>query len=94
MHQGRAAIDANSMDSEVKSGEIAFRLGPGKVHMCNFSGIYYLDIKTFMEDVIAGVEKWTIDVKGVVHIEENRKKMVKFRNYDPGKGVGNGTYIA
>ncbi len=94
MHQGRADIDANTMDSEVKSGKIAFRVGPGKVHMCNFSGIYYLDIETFMEDVIAGVEKWTIDVKGVVHVEENRKKMVKLLNYDPGKGIGNGTYIA
>ncbi|MFC2010770.1 hypothetical protein ACFLUR_00560 [Chloroflexota bacterium] len=94
MHQGRASIDARSMDSTVKSGAIAFRVGPGKVHMCNFSGIYYLDIETFMEDVIAGVKIWTIDVKDVVHVKENREKMVKILNYDPGKGIGNGIYIA
>jgi hypothetical protein len=47
-----------------------------------------------MEDVISGVEKWTHDVRNLPHVEENRKKMVKVLNYDPGHGIGNGTYIS
>ena len=94
LHQFRAEIDTDSMDPTVKSGKIAFRTGTSKVHMCNFSGVYYLDIETFMEDVISGVERWTDDVKNVPHVVENRKKVVKVLNYDPGHGIGNGTYIS
>ncbi len=94
LHQFRAEIDADSIDHTVKSGKIAFRTGTSKVHMCNFSGVYYLDIETFMEDVISGVERWTDDVRNVPHVEENRKKIVKVLNYDPGHGIGNGTYIS
>lgn len=94
LHQFRAEIDADSMDRTVKSGKIAFRTGTTKVHMCNFGGVYYLDIETFMEDVISGAERWTDDVKNVPHVEANRKKMVKVLNYDPGHGIGNGTYIS
>lgn len=94
LHQFRAEIDADSMDDTVKSGKIAFRTGATKVHMCNFNGVYYLDIETFMEDVINGVEKWTHDVRNLAHVEENRKKMVKVLNYDPGQGIGNGIYIS
>jgi len=94
LHQFRAEIDADSMDCIVKSGKIAFRTATSKVHMCNFSGVYYLDIETFMEDVISGAERWTDDVKNVPHVEENRKKILKVLNYDPGHGVGNGTYIS
>jgi|GEM_PF-6414741 len=94
LHQFRAEIDVDSMDDTVKSGKIAFRMGPGKVHMCNFGGVYYLDIETFMEDVISGVERWTDDVRNLTHVEENLKKIVKVLNYDPGHGVGNGTYIS
>jgi hypothetical protein len=94
LHQFRAEIDANSMDPTVKSGKIAFRTGPSKVHMFNSGGVYYLDIETFMEDVISALERWTDDVKNVPHVEENRKKIVKVLNYDPGHGIGNGTYIS
>jgi len=94
LHQFRAEIDADSMDDTVKSGKIAFRVGPGKVHEFNSRGVYYLDIETFMQDVISGVEKWTGDVRNLAHIEENRKKMVKVLNYDPGQGIGNGIYIS
>jgi hypothetical protein len=94
LHQFRAEIDADSIDRTVKSGKIAFRTGPSKVHKCNFGGVYYLDIETFMEDVISGVERWTDDVRNVPHVEENRKKIVKVLNYDPGHGIGNGTYIS
>ena len=94
LHQFRAEIDADSMDPTVKSGKIAFRTSTSKVHMCNFSGVYYLDIETFMENVISGVERWTDDVKNVPHVEENRKKIIKVLNYDPGHGIGNGTYIS
>ena len=94
LHQFRAEIDADSMDDTVKSGKIAFRIRSGAVHRCNFHGIYYLDIETFMEDVISAVEKWTDDVRNLAHVEENRKKMVKIHNYAPGHGIGNGTYIS
>ena len=94
LHQFRAQIDADSMDDTVKSGKIAFGLHSSKIHMCNFGGVYYLDIKTFMEDVISGVEEWTDDVRNLPHVEENRKKMVKVLNYDPGHGTGNGTYMS
>ncbi|MFC1956636.1 hypothetical protein ACFLWZ_09040 [Chloroflexota bacterium] len=94
MHQGRPCIDAKSMDSKVKSGRIAFSVGQGQVHKCNFGRIYYLDIETFMEDVIKGVDNWLTDVKGIAHVKENRKKMVKILNYDLGHGIGgNGIYI-
>ena len=52
LHQARAYIDSKTLDTSVKSGKIAFRIGPGKVHMCNFNGMYYLDIENFMNDVI------------------------------------------
>ena len=94
LHQFRAEIDADSMDDTVKSGKIAFRMGATKVHMCNFNGVYYLDIETFMEDVISGVERWTDDARNLPHVEENRKRIVKVLNYDPGHGIGNGTYIS
>ena len=81
LHQLRAEIDASSMDDTI--------------HMCNFGGVYYLDIQTFMEDVISGVERWTDDVRNVPHVEENRKKMVKVHKHDPGHGIGGmGTYIS
>ena len=95
LHQLRAGIDAPSMDDSVKSGKIAFAIGGSRIHMCNFGGVYYLDIQTFMEDVISGVERWTDDVRNVTHVEENRKKMVKVSNYDPGHGIGGkGKYIS
>jgi hypothetical protein len=95
LHQLRAEIDADSMDRTVKSGKIAFAIGGSRIHMCNFGGVYYLDIQTFMEDVISGVERWTDDVRNVPHVEENRHKMVKVRNYDPGHGIGGkGQYIS
>lgn len=94
LHQFRAEIDAESMDRSVKSGKIAFCTGTNKVHKCNSGGIYYLDIETFMEDVISGVERWTNDVRNVPHVETNRNKIVKVLNYDPGRLIGgSGTYI-
>lgn len=94
LHQLRAEIDAPSMDTSVKSGRIAFRVGPGKVHMCNFGGVYYLDIQTFMEDVIKGVEEWLDDVGNSPHVQHNLARTVKVLNHDPGHGIGNGTYIS
>ena len=79
----------------IKSGKIAFAIGGNTIHMCNFGGVYYLDIQTFMEDVISGVERWTDDVRNVPHVEENRKKMVKVHKHDPGHGIGGiGPYIS
>jgi len=94
LHQFRADIYAPSMDPTVKSGRIAFRTATGKVHMCNFGGVYYLDIETFMEDVISGVENWTRDVQDMPHVKENLKKTIQVLNYDPGHGIGHGTYIS
>ena len=95
LHQFRAEIDAHSMDDTVKSGKIAFAIERSRIHMCNFGGVYYLDIETFMEDVISAAERWTNDTANIPHVEENRKKIVKVLNYDPGHGIGGkGTYIS
>jgi len=95
LHQFRAEIDAPSMDHTVKSGKIAFAIEGNTIHRCNFGGVYYLDIQTFMEDVISATERWTNDTANLPHVEENRKKMVKVRDYDPGHGIGGwGKYIA
>ena len=94
LHQFRAEIDAPSTDPTVKSGRVAFRTATGKVHMCNFGGVYYLDIETFMEDVISAVENWARDVQATPHVKENLKKTVQVLNYDPGQGIGHGTYIS
>lgn len=95
LHQFRAEIDAGSINRSVKSGKIAFAIGGTTIHKCNFGGVYYLDIETFMEDVITGVERWTYDVRNVPHVEENRNKIVKVHNYDLGHGIGGkGRYIS
>ena len=75
--------------------KIAFAIEGNTIHRCNFGGVYYLDIQTFMEDVISATERWTNDTANLPHVEENRKKMVKVRDYDPGHGIGGwGKYIA
>src|SRR4030042_1718115 len=84
MHQFRAEIDAPSMDSSVKSGKLAFAIDGNRIHMCNFGGVYYLDIERFMEEVISGVERWTNDVRNVPHVQENLNRIVKVQNHDPG----------
>ena len=93
LHQGRSRIDAISMNSNVKSGKISFRIGPGTFHRCNFEGIYYLDIKIFMEDVIKGVLKWRKDTENSPHVQINYNQMIKIVTILPEMGGRPGIYV-
>jgi hypothetical protein len=93
LHQGRAEMDHDKIDNQVKSGKVAFRLGPGKVHKCISNGLYYLDIEIFMEDVITAVTEWEKENRDNPVVIRNKSKMMKIIDHDPGKMIGNGTYI-
>jgi len=75
---------------------MVFSIGGSTIHNCASKNIfYYLDIKTFMNDVISGVYKWLDDNQGIPHIEENFKKMIKITDRDPGEFVGSvGPFIS
>lgn len=92
LHQGRTEIDADSMNYSLKSGKIAFRIGAGTFHCCNFEGTFYLDIKMFMDDVISGVLKWIEDTKTDNNVILNKSRMIKISNVSP-SGNRPGTYI-
>jgi hypothetical protein len=81
------------MNNNVKSGKIAFRIGQGTIHCCNFNGVFFLDIKTFMEDVIKGVLKWSEDAKAFPHVIKNLSLLINITNIDPSGGKRIGTYI-
>lgn len=87
LHQGRV---------ESESQKMVFSISGGSIHNCASKNIfYYLDIKTFMNDVISGAYNWLDDNQGVLHIEENFKKMIKIADRDPGGFTGGiGPYIA
>jgi len=93
LHQARAEMDVAPVNKTVKSGKLAFYIGPAKVHMCNFNGVYYLDIETFMNDVIKGVKKWIKDTEDLSFVKKNKKRMIKIVDYDPGGGIGKGKFI-
>lgn len=94
LHQGRTEMDAVSMNTNVKSGKIAFRIGTGTFHCCNFGGVFFLDIKTFMEDLIQAVFKWIEETKDILHVIQNFSQIIKTTNLDPSGANRSGTYIS
>ena len=83
LHQSRTEMDAPTMNRNVKSGKIAFRIGKGTFHCCNFEGVYYLDIKTFMEDLINAVLKWMNESREDPDFKKNYSHMIKTTNVPP-----------
>jgi len=93
LHQGVARFDTD--DFGVKLGSVVFMINPRgvSVHKCNFNGFYYLDIETFMNDVISGVYKNIQEKKDDPIFNANKEKMIKITDKDPGRGIGKGLFM-
>jgi hypothetical protein len=87
LHQSRSKKSKSG-----KSGSVAFSLGPGIMHKCQFEGPYLLDIATFMNDLIVSVREWRRNVEGTSAFKKNYEYMIRISNKPPFDGRGC-TYI-